>query len=349
LAAFIKSLSRLFGGSGKQEPAAHLAAFGKHPGWNDHLDDIGLETNPLVSAKTLLYKQGISQNIDAGTWEALEANDPAAPRAGIARVDNFRHDFLWHMPADSSHALLIGRMWSSTDGKGRAKYPMVLCTQVAGMPDGFITEFVYPFLTRVHERCVEATTADAVRNVMATQTENLRAHLHDPAKPGAITARQLVAVARHPDMGDYPQGPGGGGGGFHRIVYQFVRGMSAYHGHASKNAIRRPEQLRLPTCGMSAPTALNFWHHFALLFLDPSTPMLLIAPDQGDAGPWVDLIVGDPAPANIFCIKAGTKSIPYTSDIPYTLDPAFISAIDAYLAHCASVADDAPLPAWPEL
>ncbi len=186
--------------------------------------------------------------------------------------------------------------------------------------------------------------------MIASQSENLRAHLHDPSQPDAITGRQLAAVAAHPDMGDYPQGPSGGGGGFHRIVYQFARGMSAFHAPPAKSStVRRPEQLRLPTCGMAAPQALQFWHQFALSFLDPSTSLLLIAPDQGSAGPWVDLIAGDPAPANIFCIKAGTKSIPFTSDIPYTLDPGFISAIDAYLDQCKSLADDAPLPEWPEL
>jgi len=35
-----------------------LAAFGKHPGWNDHMDDVGLETESLVAAKTRLYVDG---------------------------------------------------------------------------------------------------------------------------------------------------------------------------------------------------------------------------------------------------------------------------------------------------
>ncbi|HVT83395.1 MAG TPA: hypothetical protein VHM90_22330 [Phycisphaerae bacterium] len=347
MAAFIKSLSRLFGGSGKHEPAAHLAAFGKHPGWNDHLDDLGLDTDPLVTAKTLLYMQGISQNIDAGAWEALEPNEPNASRAAIARLDLFRHDFLWHLPANSHPALLAGRLWSSTDGKGRDKYPMVLCSQIAGMPDGFVADFVFPFLTRVHERCAEAATAADVRSVIAAQSESLRAHLHDPARPGTITGRQIAAVASHADMGDYPKGGGGGGGGFHRIVYQFVRGLSAFREPAKSHAVRRPEQLRLPACGMAVPQAMLFWYHFALMFVDSATPLLLIAPDQGSAAPWVDLIAGEPTAANIFCIKAGTKSLPFTSDIPYTLEPSFITAIDAYLGQCGGLPDDSPLPEWP--
>ena len=79
MAAFLKNLSR-FLSPGKSAPAAYLSAFGKHPGWNDHIDDLGLDTDALVTAKRLLYVQGISQNIDAGAWDALE---PPAPGNSI--------------------------------------------------------------------------------------------------------------------------------------------------------------------------------------------------------------------------------------------------------------------------
>jgi len=36
-----------------------LAAFGKHPGWDDHVEDLGLETESLNLAKTVLYIDGI--------------------------------------------------------------------------------------------------------------------------------------------------------------------------------------------------------------------------------------------------------------------------------------------------
>src|SRR5438477_458719 len=104
--------------SGKTAPTVYLATFGKHPGWNDHIDDLGLDTDDLVNAKRLLYMQGINQNIDAASWENLEPGK---------RIDSFRHDFLWHMPAGvggDAECLIAGRMWSSVDGKGRDKYPM---------------------------------------------------------------------------------------------------------------------------------------------------------------------------------------------------------------------------------
>src|SRR4051812_34002960 len=118
--ALFKSLSRLLSPPVKPQPALHLAAFGKHPGWNDHLDDMGFDTEALVAAKRLLYVQGISQNIDSGAWENLEAPVEGAEPKALSRLEYFRHDFLWSMPpahADDTTPLMAGRLWSSTDGK----------------------------------------------------------------------------------------------------------------------------------------------------------------------------------------------------------------------------------------
>ena len=49
-----------------------LGAFGKHPGWDDHVEDLGLETGSLVTANTLFYVQCIGGESDAGAWEKLE-------------------------------------------------------------------------------------------------------------------------------------------------------------------------------------------------------------------------------------------------------------------------------------
>jgi hypothetical protein len=348
VAAFMKSLSRLLGGSPKLEPAVYLAAFGKHPGWNDHLDDQGLDTSELINAKRLLYVQGISQNIDAGAWENLDPQDPNAPLAAVSRLDQFLHDFLWHMPTPDGPVLLAGRLWSSSDGKGRSKYPMVLCTQITALPDRFASQVALPFLVKVHEQCVAATTADAVQQTIQTQRDALRARMKDAPANDLLTARQLAAVARHDDMCSSDPGSssrGGAGGGFHRIIYQFVKAMSAFRLHAA-NGTKRPEQVRVPTCGMCPADALLFWLRLSLTLLDPATSLLLLAPDQPRA-PWVDLIAGEPSPANLFCIKAGPKNLPFTSDIPYTLDPSLVRTIDAQVKACAELAEDAGVPAWP--
>ena len=58
-----------------------LAGFGKHPAWDDHIDDIGLETESLVIAKRVIYSEGIASQISSGAWNQLE-NSRRASRHG---------------------------------------------------------------------------------------------------------------------------------------------------------------------------------------------------------------------------------------------------------------------------
>src|SRR5262245_1549698 len=112
---FLQKLKVPGGGSPAESAQARLtlAAFGKHPGWDDHIPGIGLDTQSLSEVKELLYVRGIGGQIDAGAWEKMEPEK---------HVPGFDHTFLW---LKRGHVIL-GEFWSSTDGKGRAKYPMVL-------------------------------------------------------------------------------------------------------------------------------------------------------------------------------------------------------------------------------
>src|SRR5438445_5721850 len=97
-----------------------LAAFGKHPGWDDHVEDLGLETESLNLAKTLLYVKGIGGQIDSGAWEKLDL---------AQQLEGFQHLFVWQR----SGQILVGSLWSSSDGKGRKRYPMVVCLHFIGV------------------------------------------------------------------------------------------------------------------------------------------------------------------------------------------------------------------------
>ena len=63
-----------------------LAGFGKHPAWDDHIDDIGLETESLVIAKRVIYSEGIASQISSGAWNQLENSRCAM---------DFDHRFVW--------------------------------------------------------------------------------------------------------------------------------------------------------------------------------------------------------------------------------------------------------------
>src|SRR6185369_2372481 len=74
----------------ERNPAARsritFAAFGKHPGWDDHIPGIGIETEILARLNQVLYVRSIGGQIDSGAWEKLEAEK---------RLDGFDHTFFW--------------------------------------------------------------------------------------------------------------------------------------------------------------------------------------------------------------------------------------------------------------
>ena len=53
MASFLKGImNKLGGGKSSRAPFINLGAFGKHPGWDDHIDDLGLESSQLINAKS---------------------------------------------------------------------------------------------------------------------------------------------------------------------------------------------------------------------------------------------------------------------------------------------------------
>src|SRR5437762_8812249 len=124
---------------------AGLAAFGKHPGWDDHVEDLGLETESLNFAKLVLYVNGIGGQIDSGAWEKLDQ---------VQQLPGFDHLFVWQR----SGQVLLGRMWSSSDGKGRKRYPMVVCLHFMGIPLQWALKHALPVLAELEQECVKTTS-----------------------------------------------------------------------------------------------------------------------------------------------------------------------------------------------
>jgi len=95
--------------------------FGKHPGWDDHIEDLPLPTASLVEAKRLLYVHGIGSQISSGAWARLPAE---------ACLPEFNHHLLWVR----GRQFLAGRLWASRDGKRRAHFPMVALVHGINLP-----------------------------------------------------------------------------------------------------------------------------------------------------------------------------------------------------------------------
>ena len=155
LASILKKIVKRFNQRGQDAASERVftAAFGKHPGWDDHIDDIGLDTDVLVAVKRILYIQGIGSNIDSGSWDKLEQNQ---------QVEKFGHAFVWCM----NGYVVVGRLWSSRDGKGRSSYPMVVCVQCSQLPLPWVLKNILPRLEEIEQACTGTTSADDVRRIV---------------------------------------------------------------------------------------------------------------------------------------------------------------------------------------
>ncbi len=301
---------------------AYLGAFGKHPGWNDHLDDQGLETDRLVQIKRVLYVEGIGGNIDAGSWASLEPEQ---------RIEGFDHVFVWR----DGLGVVVGRIWSSTDGKGRSRYPMIVCAELLGVDLGWAVRTAVPMLDRIKAECCAVETAEGVVEILDRE----RAQLCEQVASQSVSEVELVVQpqafaqkADHRDMG----GDGGGGGGefeaMARVVHQVQRELGAYlvEGEAERGVRTRmieagPRHMRVPRCADDVGLACVGWLGFLLERLDHGVPMLCLA--RLDRG-WVDLVLGEPRIAQFYCVRTETGASPLTTEIPYTIDEELAASVE---------------------
>ncbi|MBY0313739.1 MAG: hypothetical protein K2W85_16865 [Phycisphaerales bacterium] len=319
----IALLAKLFGKSpAPVAPELYLGAFGKHPGWNDHIDDLGLETQRLVDLKTVMYIEGISAAVDAGKWDKLDPD---------AQIDGFGHVALLRIRGD----IILARLWSSSDGKGRTKYPMVVAAQCTGVTLDWAVQRILPELESVQQRCQSVSTAAEVVAIIDSARATLRAALTPSAANSgsetAIPATLIDELAAHSALGPSAQG-------LHRILYQLSREAGDYHlGAMPTSKMGAPDKtvthLRVPelssdrSARSGAGDDLLAYAKLLLTKLEPWAPTLLIAPLNK---PFIDILVGEPSGQSLYCLRAAEKAIPLSTEIPYTLDPQFLADIAAW-------------------
>ena len=318
-------LQKLFGRRGAApdggSPAVCLGLFGKHPAWNDFCDDIGLETQRLIDLKRLLF-QGVDTNI--AQWDHLHEQQ---------RLDGFRHVLVWSV----GECVVAGRLWSSSDGKGRTRYPMAACADCCGLPLGAVLGHVLPALEQVQREVSAARTQEAVY----AAADAHRAALRKWAETGASTATPgsaltpAAAAARLMACTDL----GERGKGVVSLLYRLeqeapdsVAWGRDGGGGDTRTLVNRPAYVRVPSCAASPADAALLWARFLEVVVNRRTPQLILLP-LGER--WADVIVGEPTGPSLYCLRANEKGIPLTSDIPYTIDAAFARRADEFLAKFA--------------
>jgi hypothetical protein len=296
--------SRLFQGRGRKEPRVSLGVFGKHPGWNDHIDDLGLETAFLVDLKRTLYVEGIGRNIDSGHWQRLATEN---------RLPAFGHVFVFRVGAD----IAAGRMWPSRDGRGRSAYPMIACVHVHGGGEDWVFTDALPALEHIERECRQTESAEKVAALVDEQRRRLAATSPNERSDGAPGS--LASLARHSDMG--PEGLG-----MIRVLFELERECAGWIPGGLAGSTTRlkgspsAHHLRVPACGADSQSRLGAWIGAMSEVIAPAAPLFLISPL---GRPWVDIIVGPPGPEQLFCILAEERQIPLTTQIPYAVDAEF--------------------------
>lgn len=281
-----------------------VGAFGKHPGWDDHIDDIGLDTDVLIAAKRKLYVQGIGGNVDSGRWDKL-TNDHL--------IENFNREIFWHV----DDRLIVGRMWSSQDGKGRRSYLFIVCVECWRLPTQWVLENVLPELEKIKGDCTATDSANDVR----FSIQKARQKLRQSAQRCESSSNSMVAhpnalseLAKRHEIGL-------GREGLLRILYHIDREVGRLRPGYAKGKAFGSTLLRLPTCPETLPEDAFLWSSFLLAELGISTSILVLVPPTDNR--WIDLIIGEPTESQLYCLQASTKVIPLTCNIPYNIDPEF--------------------------
>ena len=299
----------------KDGRAVLLGAFGKHPGWDDHVEenpevsDLGLRSTTLAWAKTILYVQGVGRNIDNGVWEKL-SNEETLP--------GFNHIFVWQ----NENAYLVGTMWSSSDGKGRKRYPMVLVAHALGVSLHWILAVAIPRLEVLRRECEQLTAAKEVGAALDRSRAFLNEALAEDARSHPNVLDSLPRFLRHPRFAP-------GHDGLLRVLYrlQTQAGAFAPRAFSAKNAGPGVD-LRLPAAGNVSSDIFANWSELLRNYIDPAVPFLLVWPAGGE---HIDLIIGEPAPEHFFCLRASSRRLPIVSQIQFRLDDAFRTKAETQL------------------
>ncbi len=280
------------------------------------MDDIGMRTETLIATKRALYLEGITSQIETGAWAKLEPSK---------RIADFNHLFLWRRPDE----ILIGRIWSSVDAKGRREYPMVACADCIGLPVAWVLDELPSLLDEIRIGCQAAKSAEEVTAILAKAQNTIQERLADATTFITLGASDntQAAHARFLNRREW----GSNQEGLYRILHQMYGQLPAYGLGRLVNFtetvfLRKgpqggsaplSQQMRVPQAADTPASSLRQWIDFFLYKLNPVTPIFLVLCVDHR---WVDITIGEPTAREFFSFKASRAALPLANDVPYELD-----------------------------
>jgi hypothetical protein len=281
-----------------------VAAFGKHPAWDDHFDSPGLDTSRLTQLRATLYSEGIGGSIDSGVWEQLDEQE---------RITDFAHTIVWR----TMDGVIVARLDNSEDGKGRKRYPLVVCAHARGTPMAWTCGPLVERVTRLARTCAQVETREGVLGEVELARGELR------AEAGLLEAGEDEAGALNA-AGTLAQRLGEEA--LVRVLYQcrremrgFLRGGMVGDRSTSRALDVSAKQCRAPAGGRTPAEACALWLGVMGRLMGETIPVMVIVPDSLE---MADVLVGEPEAKQFYCLRAGLGALPLASQVPYEIDEA---------------------------
>jgi hypothetical protein len=258
----------------------HFAAFGKHPAWDDHIDDIGLNTETLVLTKQGLYSEGIATQLASGAWDQIEASGTAI---------EFDHRFVWGRDQQA----IAGAIWASADRKGRTRFPLVICAQ-SGFDGARAVDLLFDPIERLGTLCRNASTQDAVREAF----DEMQAGL-SYAVPPSIGGSLFSEMTESGEKTILP------------ALVTLSAGLRNSRQRGPREAAKTSgSHFRLAAISARAKENLIFWSAYLTAQRACSGLPYIVIAVNGKG--WIDLIVGEPLQNDFFCLRANEYALPST-------------------------------------
>ena len=269
----------------------NLALFGKHPCWNDHMEDFGLVTPSLIEFKKRLYYEGISGCLDSGVWRQLPSD---------RRIETFDHELVW----TGETGVIFATIWHSSDAGGRASYPMVAAAHFLTSQLPASLDPVFSALQEIKSLCQSATEKESLRTVQQNGTGLLiqAARSLVPLTTENWPSDERANFINHPGFSENATG-------FSRFFYALSEYQNL-HPQSRESFCYRVHD------GGAESESLLCWQVIVRSQLNSATTLLTVRCRTAD---YVDVMSGAFPSEEFSRLKSNANEVPLVTDIPYSV------------------------------
>ena len=137
-------------------------------------------------------------------------------------------------------------------------------------------------------------------------------------------ANPIARLMDHPELGLDREG-------LIRILYHIDREMSAgLVSRAGRDGYERSVHARVPASSGHVAEASILWTNLLLREYGQYTGVLIIIPQQKT---WLDIIIGEPSPSQLYCLRASFEALPLTNTVPSKISDEFVERVRQKAGH----------------